>query len=73
MEIRKRAEQLEPEVIEIRRWLHQHAELSWQEYESTEYIIAYMEKLGMEVHRYEGHTGCWAMIRGGKATANSND
>ena len=56
MEIRKRAEQLEPEVIEIRRWLHQHAELSWQEYESTEYIIAYMEKLGMEVHRYEGHT-----------------
>lgn len=71
MEIRKRAEQLEPEVIEIRRWLHQHAELSWQEYESTEYIIAYMEKLGMEVHRYEGHTGCWAMIRGGKATANS--
>ena len=71
MEIRKRAEQLEPEVIEIRRWLHQHAELSWQEYESTEYIIAYMEKLDMEVHRYEGHTGCWAMIRGGKATANS--
>lgn len=67
MDIRKRAEELEAEVIELRRWLHQHAEVSWQEYESTEYIIAYLEKLGLEVHRYEGHTGCWTMIRGGRA------
>lgn len=66
MDIRKRAEELESEVIELRRWLHQHAELSWREYESTEYIIKYLENLGLEVHRYEGHTGCWAMIRGGK-------
>jgi len=71
MDIRRRAEELEQEVIEHRRWLHQHAELSWQEFESTEYIIAYLEKLGIEVHRYEGKTGCWAMIYGGKATAES--
>ena len=37
MDIRKRAEELESEVIELRRWLHQHAELSWQEFETTEH------------------------------------
>ena len=71
MDIRKRAEELESEVIEIRRWLHQHAELSWQEYESTEYIVKYLENLGLQVHRYEGHTGCWTMIEGGKAGPES--
>lgn len=70
MNIRKRAEELESEVIEVRRWLHQHAELSWQEYESTEYIVKYLEDLGLQVHRYEGRTGCWAMIEGGKAGPN---
>lgn len=67
MDIRKRAEELEPEVISVRRWLHQHAEVSWKELESTEYIIRYLEDLGLKVHRYEGHTGCWTMIPGGKA------
>lgn len=70
-DILRRAEELETEVIELRRWLHQHAELPWQEYESTEYIIKYLEILGLEVHRYEGHTGCWAMIHGEKKTENS--
>ena len=67
MDIRKRAEELEPEVISVRRWLHQHAEVSWKELESTEYIIRYLEDLGLKVHRYEEHTGCWTMIPGGKA------
>lgn len=71
MDIRKRAEELEAEVIEIRRWLHEHAEVSWKEFESTEYIVGYLEKLGLEVYRYEGHTGCWTMIKGGKSTENS--
>lgn len=69
MEIVKRTEELEQEAIELRRWFHRHPELSWQEYETTEYIIAYLENLGIEVHRYEGRTGCWGMIYGGKAAA----
>ncbi|RGT74950.1 amidohydrolase [Ruminococcus sp. AF18-22] len=69
--IRKRAEELEEETIILRRWLHQHAEVSWKEYECTEYIVRYLEELGLDVHRYEGHTGCWTMIHGGKAQENS--
>ena len=71
MDIRKRAEELEGEIIELRRWLHRHAELSWQEHESTEFIVKYLEQLGLPVHRYEGHTGCWTMIEGGKAGPGS--
>lgn len=71
MNINKRVKELEAEAIELRRWLHQHAELSWQEYETTEFIVSYLEKLGLEVYRFDGHTGCWAMIHGGKATTES--
>lgn len=71
MDIYKRALELEKEVIKLRRWLHQHAELSWQEYESTEYIVDYLEKIGLTVHRYEKHTGCWAMIYGGQAAPDA--
>jgi amidohydrolase len=71
MNVRKRSEELQSEVIKVYRWLHQHAELPWQEFETTEYIVQYLENLGLEVHRYEGHTGCWTMIHGGKATKDS--
>ena len=66
--ILKRSSELENELVEVRRWLHQHAELSWKEYETTDYIAGYLENLGLTVHRYDGHTGCWAMIEGGNDT-----
>ena len=56
--IKERAEELREEVVKVRRWLHQHAEVSWKEYESTEYITTYLENLGLQVHHYPEHTGC---------------
>ena len=38
------------ELIEIRRHLHQHPELSFQE-ENTKYIADYLEDLGIEVKK----------------------
>lgn len=52
------------EVVAIRRWLHVHAETAWKEYETTDYIEVYLKKLGLEPHRFECGTGCWAMIYG---------
>ena len=43
--ILKRSSELENELVEVRRWLHQHAELSWKEYETTDYIAGYLENL----------------------------
>lgn len=68
MNIRELAEKYNDYVIEQRRWCHQHAELSWKEFETTAHIEEELRKMGItEIHHYEGLTGLWAMIRGGKA------
>lgn len=54
-----------------RQWLHRHAELAWKEYKTTEYIIQQLMEMGIEANRYPDHTGCWAVIKGEKATEKS--
>ena len=63
------AKEVEPYVLETRRWLHQHAELSWQEWETTQFIEDELKKMGLEPHRFDAeHPGLWCMIYGGQAT-----
>lgn len=68
MELAKKYEQY---VIDQRRWVHQHAELAWQEHETTAHIEEELRSMGIEPQKFDGLTGCWAMIRGGKADENS--
>ena len=67
MDIRALAEKYEGYIIEQRRWFHAHPELSWEEFGTTDHIQEELEKMGLEVHRFEGRPGCTAMIYGGKA------
>ena len=67
MDIRALAEKYEGYIIEQRRWFHAHPELSWEEFGTTDHIQEELEKMGLEVHRFEGRLGCTAMIYGGKA------
>ena len=67
MDIRALAEKYEGYIIEQRRWFHAHPELSWEEFGTTNHIQEELEKMGLEVHRFEGRPGCTAMIYGGKA------
>jgi len=62
MNFANRAAQLSDTIIADRRYLHQHAELSFQEHETTAYLVAEMEKLGIPVQTYENYTGCIATI-----------
>lgn len=55
-----------PEMVEIRRELHMHPELSFQEVETAKFIADYQEKLGLEVRRGVGGNGVVATLRGGK-------
>ena len=66
MNIKELAKQAEQYVLDCRHWLHAHPELSCQEYETTKFIIAELEKMGIPVQTYEGCTGCTAMIEGGQ-------
>ena len=66
MNFANRAAQLSDTIIADRHYLHQHAELSFEEHETTAYLVAEMEKLGIPVQTYENYTGCIATIKGGK-------
>ncbi|HKK47075.1 MAG TPA: amidohydrolase [Balneolaceae bacterium] len=65
--IEEKAKHQYKEVVEIRRHLHQHPELSYQEFETTEFIIEKLEELGIAVDR-PLETGCVGIIEGGKAS-----
>ncbi len=66
MHIKDLAEQQLDLAVRHRRWLHQHAELSWKEYETTDYICEQLLAIGLEPKCYPDHTGCSAVIEGGK-------
>ena len=38
-------------VVDIRRWLHQHPEVGFNEHETTQYCQNIMIKLGCEIHQ----------------------
>ncbi|MBQ0016009.1 MAG: amidohydrolase [Bacteroidales bacterium] len=54
------------EVIGWRRWLHQHPDLSQQEYATMEYVADRLREMGLEPRVGIGKTGVMAMIRGAK-------
>ncbi|MBS4188781.1 amidohydrolase [Bacillus sp. FJAT-49705] len=54
------------EMVSIRRFLHQHPELSFKEVKTANYIQTYYEKLGIEVRGNVGGNGVVAKIYGSK-------
>lgn len=54
------------EMVEIRRYLHQYPELSFQEEKTPAYIAEYHRKLGLEVRTGVGERGVVATLRGAK-------
>lgn len=71
MNYKELAEKTEDYIIGQRRWFHQHPELSWQEFRTTDAIAAELEKMGYQVHRFEGKPGCWAYLEGKGTPASS--
>ena len=59
-------EALYPEMVERRRYLHQHPELSFHEVETPRYIAQHLKALGIEVRTEVGGRGVVGYIRGGK-------
>lgn len=59
-------EALEPKVIEWRRDIHQHPELSNREFRTARLVAEHLEALGMEVTTGVAHTGVVAILEGGR-------
>ncbi len=58
---------VEPKVIEWRRDIHQHPELSNREFKTAEKIAAHLKSLGLEVQTGVAHTGVVGILKGKKS------
>ena len=54
------------EMVSIRRYLHQHPELSFKEYKTAQYIQTFYEGLGIDVKGNIGGNGVVARVNGKK-------
>ncbi len=60
-------ESIESKVIEWRRDIHQHPELSNREFKTAEKIAAHLKSLGIAVQTGVAHTGVVGVLKGGQA------
>ncbi len=60
------ARRIEPRVIEWRRDIHQHPELSNRETRTAQVVAEHLRALGMEVRTGVAHTGVVGLLKGGK-------
>lgn len=63
-QIKKHAMEIFSKVKGYREHLHQHPELSYQEYETSTFVANQLEKLGIEFEQGIAETGIVAIIRG---------
>ncbi|MEI3614373.1 amidohydrolase [Pseudogracilibacillus sp. SO30301A] len=64
--IQKRAKELEPETIYLRKYLHEHPELSSEEYDTAKFLKEEVKKLGLQIEEIDGSTGFTALLDTGK-------
>jgi amidohydrolase len=64
--IKDLAEDLAPRLIEIRRHLHSHPELSGEEHQTSAYVSGVLSSCGLQVHEGIGRTGVVANLNGSK-------
>ncbi|MEO0869420.1 MAG: amidohydrolase, partial [Cyanobacteria bacterium J06642_11] len=63
-QIKAITEKITPRLIEIRRHLHAHPELSGQEYQTAAYVAGVMSSCGFHVQEMVGKTGVVANLEG---------
>ncbi|MGK7876279.1 MAG: M20 family metallopeptidase [Xenococcaceae cyanobacterium] len=63
-QIKDLAETLAPRLIEIRRHIHAHPELSGQEYQTAAYIAGVLSSCGIHVQEAVGKTGVVGELKG---------
>jgi carboxypeptidase Ss1 len=61
------ARDLEPEMIALRRDLHQHPETAWQEVRTATLVAGYCETLGLQTQCGAARTGVIAVLNADKA------
>src|SRR5262249_51218201 len=65
-ELDKRVTDVAPQVIQLRRDLHEHPELSNREFRTSRLVAGHLKALGLEVRENVAHTGVVGVLRGNK-------
>lgn len=65
MDIRQQIEELSQELVELRRDFHQHPELGFEEFRTSEKVLQYLEGCGLRTQRMT-KTGVVAVLEGGQ-------
>ncbi len=65
-EVEELATEVQPRVVEWRRWFHEHPELSNREFETAKRVEAILREMGLEPRTGIAHTGLTARIEGGR-------
>ncbi len=63
-QLRQKTRDYFPEAVKIRRLLHQFPEPCFKENKTSQFIVEYLKKLGLEVHTGIAGTGIKAVLRG---------
>ncbi len=63
-QIKEQAEKIFSTVLDARRHIHQHPELSFKEIETSKYICSLLDKIGIEYTTGHVKTGIIALIKG---------
>ncbi|PSF31340.1 hydrolase [Aphanothece hegewaldii CCALA 016] len=69
-QIKDIAENLAPRLIEIRRHIHAHPELSGQEYQTAAYVAGVLSSCGLQVQETIGKTGVMGDLTGKTPSQN---
>lgn len=62
--LKQRIKELEPKMIEMRRYLHQHPEIGFEEHNTSRYVSEILTGLGIEHRTGMAKTGIVALIKG---------
>jgi len=62
-QLKKKAEEHFDYMVSVRRHIHKNPEVSYKEYDTTEFILNELKKMGIETHR-PLETGCVGIIEG---------
>ncbi len=66
-EVVRLADQIQPRLIELRRRIHRHPELGFQEFKTAALVAETLEGCGLEVTRNVAKTGVVGLLRGSGA------
>jgi amidohydrolase len=64
--IAKAADGLSDEIVALRRKIHEHPELAFEEQETAAHVEAFLKRLGIPCRTGIGKTGIVALLQGGK-------